>query len=103
MYCNDFNESQCSIFNFTSSANTTHVTLSSIMLVFEHCILDRYARYFCTSDNQFGFKKEHGCSHAVYALRCVVDSYLAYGSTINLCALDLTKAFNKTRTHQEMR
>ena len=66
-----------------------------ISKVFEHCILDRYARYFCTSDNQFGFKKEHGCSHAVYTLRCVVDSYLASGSTINLCALDLTKAFDK--------
>jgi len=36
--------------------------------VFEHCILDRYARYFRTSDNQFGFKKEHGCSHAIYTL-----------------------------------
>lgn len=33
--------------------------------------------------------------HAVYTLRCVVDSYLASGSTINICALDLTKAFDK--------
>ena len=67
-----------------------------ISKVFEHCILDRYARYFRTSDNQFGFKKEHGCSHAIYyTLRCVVDSYLASGSTVNMCALDLTKAFDK--------
>ena len=68
-----------------------------ISIVFEHCILDRYARYFRTSDNQFGFKKEHGCSHAIYTLRCVVDSYLASGSTVNMCALDLTKAFDKMK------
>jgi len=55
-----------------------------ISKVLEHCILDRYARYLWTSDNQFGFKKEHGCSHAIYTLRCVVDSYLASGSTINV-------------------
>jgi len=36
-----------------------------ISKVLEHCILDRYARYLWTSDNQFGFKKEHGCSHAM--------------------------------------
>ena len=39
-----------------------------ISTVFEHCILDRYAKFFVTSDNQFGFKKEHGCSHAIYIL-----------------------------------
>jgi len=25
--------------------------------VFEHCILERYEKFFTTSDNQFGFKK----------------------------------------------
>jgi len=70
-----------------------------ISKVLEHCILDRYARYLWTSDNQFGFKKEHGCSHAIYTLRCAVDSYLASGSTINVCALDLTKAFDKMNHH----
>lgn len=66
-----------------------------ISKVFEHCILDRYAKFFWTSDNQFGFKKQHGCSHAIYTLRCVVDSYLASGSTVNICALDISKAFDK--------
>ena len=35
---------------------------------FEHCILDRYGKFFVTSDNQFGFKKKSGCSHALYTL-----------------------------------
>ena len=63
--------------------------------VLEHCILDRYQSFFDTSSNQFGFKKSSGCSHAIYTLRCVVDSYTAGGSTVNLCAIDLSKVFDK--------
>jgi hypothetical protein len=67
--------------------------------VFEHCILDRYQSFFITSDNQFGFKKGSGCSHAIYTLRSVVDHYNSRGTTVNLCALDLTKAFDKMNHH----
>ena len=54
-----------------------------ISKVLEHCILDRYSTFFKTSDNQFGFKKESGCSHALYTLRCVVDHYVSSASTVN--------------------
>ena len=63
--------------------------------IFEHCVLNRYQKYFVTSDNQFGFKKKSGCSHAIYTLRCAVNEYNNHGSTINLCALDISKAFDK--------
>ena len=63
--------------------------------VFEHCILDRYEKFFITSDNQFGFKKKSGCTHALYTLRCAVSYYNKLGSTVNLCALDVSKAFDK--------
>ena len=63
--------------------------------VFELCILDRYRHFLKSSDNQFGFKKGLSCSHAVYTIRNVVDSYVNGGSAVNLCALDLTKAFDK--------
>ena len=66
-----------------------------ISKVFEHCIIDRFGDYFVTSDNQFGFKKQLSCSHAIYTLRCVIDAYVNSGSTVNICALDLSKAFNK--------
>ena len=66
-----------------------------ISKVFEHCIIDRFGDYFLTSDNQFGFKKKLSCSHAIYTLRCVVDAYVNSGSTVNICALDLSKAFDK--------
>ena len=61
----------------------------------KHCILERYNSLFATSDNQFGFKKRSGCSHAVYLLRCVTDYYVSSGSTVNVCVLDLSKAFDK--------
>lgn len=67
--------------------------------VFEHCILQRFDTFFGTSDNQFGFKKSVGCSHAIYTARCVVDNYVSRGSTVNLCALDISKAFDRMNHH----
>jgi hypothetical protein len=49
--------------------------------------------------NQFGFKKAVGCSHAIYSARCAVNHYVTAGSTVNLCALDVSKAFDKI-SHQ---
>jgi len=67
--------------------------------IFENCILNRYGSFLGTSDCQFGFKKEVGCSQAIYSLRCVIDNYINSGSTVNLCALDLKKAFDKVNHH----
>ena len=72
------------------------ITISPVISkVFESCILDRYKQYFVTSNNQFGFKKGLSCSHAIYSVKCVVDHYSQLGSTVNLCLLDLKKAFDK--------
>ena len=67
--------------------------------MFEHCILERYGKFFTTSDNQFGFKTKSGCAHAIYSLRGVIDYYLSHGSTVNICALDHSKAFDKMNHH----
>jgi len=47
------------------------------------------------NSNQFGFKKGSGCDHAIYSVRKVVEHFVAGGSTVNVCLLDLSKAFNK--------
>ena len=52
-----------------------------------------------SSDNQFGFKKMSGCVHAIYTLKCIIDYYVSNNSTVNLCALDLSKAFDKINHH----
>ena len=63
--------------------------------IFAHCILDRFSSFLATSDNQFGFKKGLSCSHTIYSIRSVIDEYVAGGSTVNVCALDLSKAFDR--------
>ena len=70
-----------------------------ISKIFEHCILGRFRRYFVTNDNQFSYKRRVGCATAVHSLRCVTDYYINNGSTVNLCALDLTKAFDRVNHH----
>ena len=67
--------------------------------VFEYCFLERYQSLLTSSDNQFGFKKGLGCRNAIYALRNIVDGYVTNGSTVNLCAIDISKAFDKVNHH----
>ena len=61
--------------------------------------MQRYSTFLTSSDNQFGFKKKSGCVHAIYTLKCIVDYYASNNSTVNLCALDLSKAFDKMNHH----
>ena len=47
-----------------------------ISKLFEYCVLDRFKDYLqVTTDNQFGFKKNVGCSFAIRIVRNNVDSY----------------------------
>jgi hypothetical protein len=57
--------------------------------------LSKYSKFLETSDNQFGFKKYSSCSNAIYSVRQAVNKFTNTGSTVNLCALDLSKAFDK--------
>ena len=66
-----------------------------ISKLFELCVLERYSDYFDTSDHQFGFKKTLSCSHVIYSVRTVIENFISNGSTVNLCALDLSKAFDR--------
>ena len=67
--------------------------------VFEHCLLKHLQLFIASNDNQFGFKKGYGCSHAIYTVRRIVNRFVSRGNTINLCAIDLTKAFDKVNHH----
>ena len=58
-----------------------------------------FGSFFDTADNQFGFKKGLGCNFAVRAVRNIVESFTKGGSTSNLCAIDLSKAFDKVNHH----
>ena len=62
-----------------------------------HLLLEliTHSSYFSTSDHQFGFKKHTSSMHAIYCVRNVVESFTNNGSTVNVCALDLSKAFDR--------
>ena len=58
-------------------------------------IIDTFSSYFETSDHQFGFKKNLGCREAIFSVRNVVENVISNGSTVSVCALDLSKAFDR--------
>ena len=66
-----------------------------ISKTFEHCVLSKYGEYLKTHENQFGFKKGQGCNHAIFKARSIIESLINDGSTVNLCTLDVSKAFDK--------
>ena len=70
-----------------------------ISKVFEYCILNKFDIFLRSDDRQFGFKKGIGCSHAIVSIRKIVDRITMSGGTINLCSLDLSKAFDKVNHH----
>lgn len=80
----------------TNLNNYRGITLSSCFSkLFELCLIQKFSSFLSTSDLQFGFKKKIGCSHAIYAVRSVVDFYCQGGSTVNAAMLDMSKAFDR--------
>jgi len=65
-----------------------------ISKLFEHCFLNRFNFMLETTENQFGFKQGVGCSHGIYTVRNTISSVTNKGTTVNLCAIDLSKAFD---------
>jgi hypothetical protein len=80
----------------SASNNYRGITLSpTISKLFELCIMEKFGHLFDSSDLQFGFKKSLGCSNAIFAVQSVTDYFSKHGSTVNVCALDMSKAFDK--------
>jgi len=63
-----------------------------IYTLFEMAIIDRYSSYFGTSNNQFGFKRALAVETLFNTVRFVIEHFVSDGSTVNVCALDLTQA-----------
>ena len=72
------------------------ITISSVFSkLFEHCLLENYKNFLTTSDFQFEFKKQSSCSHAVYTVRKTIEYFVERDSTVNVCSIDMAKAFDK--------
>jgi hypothetical protein len=48
-----------------------------------------------TDLTQFGFKSNSGCRNAITCLKATVRHYCAKDSTVSICALDISKAFDR--------
>ena len=80
----------------TKCDNYRCLTISSVFSkLFEYVLLDKFEDFLATSDLQFGFKRDVGCSDAIYTVRSVVDYFVRSGNTVTITALDISKAFDK--------
>jgi len=80
----------------TKTSNYRGIALSPIISkVFESCLLNIFNEQLQSSNLQFGFKKNSGCRNAILTLHSVVKYYTKHNSTVSLCALDISKAFDR--------
>ena len=78
------------------SDNYRGITLSNVISkVFEMAMLLVFESQLTSDTLQFGFKQKSSCSHALFTLKTVVQHYVKQGSTVNICALDISKAFDR--------
>ena len=80
----------------TKISNYRGITLSPVISkLFEMCLLNILKDKLQSSHLQFGFKKNSSCSNAIVTLRSVLNYYNSNGSTVSICALDISKAFDR--------
>ena len=79
-----------------SSDNYRPIALASVMSkVMETVLLSRLERYVLSTDHQFGFKRKHGTDLCIFALKEILDKYNRQNSTMFMCFIDASKAFDR--------
>ena len=68
---------------------------STLSKLLERILLERLSNYLLTSSHQFGFKPKHSTDACIYVLKEAVDFYVGQQSSVYLCFLDATKAFDR--------
>ena len=78
--------------NYRPIAISRPTTMSNVL---ELLMLHKNYSYLYTTDNQFGFKQNHGTDTCIYALRQTIDCYKRNSSPLFICYLDASKAFDR--------
>ena len=82
--------------------NYRPIALASILSkVLESILLTRLEMYVLTNDNQFGFKRKHGTDLCIYALKELVSRYNRQSTSVFLCFIDASKAFDRVN-HEKL-
>jgi len=63
--------------------------------IFEHVLLHRLYEFLKTSDNQFGFERGYSTMMPIILLKEFLRFYCDHGSTMFVCFLDASKAFDR--------
>ncbi len=76
--------------------NYRPIALASILSkVVGRILLTKLEMYVLTTDNQFGFKRKHGTNLCIYALTEIVSKYTSLNSSVFVCFIDASKAFDR--------
>ena len=82
--------------NSSDPCNYRPLTLSVVFSnLFEHALLLKIGHLLITDPLQFGYKKRHSTSHAIYTLRTCIDYFTSHGSHVFTAFLDCSKGFDK--------
>jgi len=82
--------------NITDKENYRPIAITCVSSkILELLILKRCEEFLSTTDNQFGFKKEHSTDMCVFVLKQILEYYSHFSSPVYICFLDASKAFDK--------
>ena len=82
--------------NHSDPQNYRGLTLGVVFAyLFEHALLLKIGHLLNTDSLQFGYKKGHSTSHAIYSLRECIEYFTSRGSNVFAAFLDCTKGFDK--------
>ena len=80
----------------TDPKNYRGLTLGVVFLyLFEHAMLIKIGHLLDTDSVQFGYKKRHSTSHAIFSLKECIDYFTSRGSNVFAAFLDCSKGFDK--------
>ncbi|CAL4244830.1 unnamed protein product, partial [Meganyctiphanes norvegica] len=65
----------------------------------EIILLERLSTFLLTSSHQFGFKAKHSTDACIYVLKEAIERYTGQKSSVYLCFLDASKAFDRVNHH----
>jgi len=82
--------------NRFTTDNCRGITLSSVInKLTEIVLLSQFTDQLSSDPLPFGFKSRSSCSHAVFTFKTVVDHYIRNDCIVTVCALDISKAFDR--------
>ena len=75
--------------------NYRPIAIASIMSkLLEILLLERLTNQLSTTSHQFGFKSGHSTDACIYVLKEAINSYVSQQSSVYMCFLDASKAFD---------